>query len=155
MSPRLDYAKAAPGAIRSLTGLDSYINGSSLERPLLDLVKLRVSQINGCAYCIEVHSKDARAHGENELRLYALSVWQDAPYYSERERAALAWTESLTLIAESHVPDAAFEQARAHFNETELVNLTLAVIAINGWNRIGISFRPEVGKYTAVAPQAV
>ena len=144
MTPRLDYGKAAPGAIRSLVAIDRYLSDSGLEKSLLHLVKLRSSQINRCAYCIDTHSKEARAAGETEQRLYGLSAWQDAPFYTDKERAALAWTESLTLISDHHVSDELYQQARAHFNETELVNLTLAVIAINGWNRIGISFRPNI-----------
>ena len=154
MKPRLEYAKIAPGVVRSLAGLDKYLADAGLEGALLDLVKLRASQINGCAYCIDMHSKDARASGETEQRLYALSAWRDAPYYTDRERAALAWTESVTLIAEQHVSDALFELALAAFSEQELVNLTLAVIAINGWNRIAISFRPEVGRYAPPAPRS-
>ena len=144
MTPRLDYGKAAPGAIRSLVAIDRYLSDSGLEKSLLHLVKLRSSQINRCAYCIDTHSKEARAAGETEQRLYGLSAWQDAPFYTDKERAALAWTESLTLISDHHVSDELYQQARTHFNETELVNLTLAVIAINGWNRIGISFRPNI-----------
>ena len=144
MTPRLDYGKAAPGAIRSLVAIDRYLSDSGLEKSLLHLVKLRSSQINRCAYCIDTHSKEARAAGETEQRLYGLSAWQDAPFYTDKERAALAWTESLTLISDHHVSDELYQQARAHFNETELVNLTLAVIVINGWNRIGISFRPNI-----------
>ena len=144
MTPRLDYGKAAPGAIRSLVAIDRYLSDSGLEKSLLHLVKLRSSQINRCAYCIDTHSKEARAAGETEQHLYGLSAWQDAPFYTDKERAALAWTESLTLISDHHVSDELYQQARAHFNETELVNLTLAVIAINAWNRIGISFRPNI-----------
>ena len=144
MTPRLDYGKAAPGAIRSLVAIDRYLSDSGLEKSLLHLVKLRSSQINRCAYCIDTHSKEARAAGETEQRLYGLSAWQDAPFYTDKERVALAWTESLTLISDHHVSDELYQQARAHFNETELVNLTLAVIAINAWNRIGISFRPNI-----------
>ena len=154
MKPRLDYAKIAPGVVRSLAGLDKYLADAGLEGSLLNLVKLRASQINGCAYCIDMHSKDARASGETEQRLYGLSAWRDAPYYTDRERAALAWTESVTLIAEQHVSDALFVQTRAAFSEQELVNLTLAVIAINGWNRIAISFRPEVGRYAPPVPRS-
>ena len=144
MTPRLDSGKAAPGAIRSLVAIDRYLSDSGLEKSLLHLVKLRSSQINRCAYCIDTHSKEARAAGETEQHLYGLSAWQDAPFYTDKERAALAWTESLTLISDHHVSDELYQQARAHFNETELVNLTLAVIAINAWNRIGISFRPNI-----------
>jgi AhpD family alkylhydroperoxidase len=127
--------------------LQNYVNESGLEVSLLELVKTRASQINHCAYCIDMHTKDARANGESEQRLYGLSAWQETPYYTERERAALAWTEALTLIADNPVSDALYEQARQHFSEAELMNLTLAIIAINGWNRLAISFRAEVGTY--------
>jgi AhpD family alkylhydroperoxidase len=147
MSVRMDYAKAAPGAARAMVSLQSYVNESGLEVSLLELVKTRASQINHCAYCIDMHTKDARGNGESEQRLYGLSAWQEAPYYTERERAALAWTEALTLIAAKPVSDELFEQAQQHFSEAELMNLTMAIIAINGWNRIAISFRMEVGSY--------
>jgi AhpD family alkylhydroperoxidase len=123
------------------------VRESGLELSLLDLVKLRASQINGCAYCLDMHWKDARARGESEQRLYSLDAWRETSYYTERERAALAWTEAVTLIAENHVPDDLYEQVRQHFSEEELVNLTLAVVAINGWNRLSISFRTEPGTY--------
>jgi AhpD family alkylhydroperoxidase len=147
MSSRIDWTKVAPGALRAMYGLEKYLAESSIEPSLRYLVKLRTSQINGCAYCIDMHYKDARAAGENEQRLYGLMAWREAPYYSERERAALAWTEALTLIAENHVPDEVYNETRKQFSESELVDLTLAVVAINGWNRILISFRPEVGTY--------
>ncbi|MBV9229858.1 MAG: carboxymuconolactone decarboxylase family protein [Chloroflexi bacterium] len=147
MQERIKYMKAAPGAVKTMYGLESYLAGCGLEASLLELVKMRASQINGCAYCIDMHSKDARARGESEQRLYGLSAWQETPYYSERERAALAWTEALTLIADNHVPDELYEHARQHFSEEELVNLTLAVVAINGWNRFAISFRTVPGTY--------
>lgn len=120
---------------------------SGLEHSLLELVKTRVSQINGCAYCIDMHTKDARAAGETEQRLYGLSAWHEAPYYSDRERAALAWAEAITNISQTHASDAEYEAARAHFGEEELVKLTMAIITINGWNRLAIAFRPEVGIY--------
>ncbi len=147
MQSRLDYVKAAPGAVKAMLGLQGYLAQSGLEPSLLELVKLRASQINGCAYCIDMHSKDARAAGESEQRLYALDAWHETPFYSERERAALAWTEAVTLVADEHVPDAVYRQAREHFSEEELVNLTLAVVAINGWNRLAISFRTIPGTY--------
>lgn len=147
MSVRMDYAKAAPGAARAMYGLQNYVNECGLEVSLLELVKTRASQINRCAYCIDMHTKDARANGESEQRLYGLSAWREAPYYTERERAALAWTEAVTLIADNEVSDELYEQVRQHFSEAELVNLTLAIIAINGWNRLAISFRTEVGAY--------
>ncbi|HXV97188.1 MAG TPA: carboxymuconolactone decarboxylase family protein [Anaerolineae bacterium] len=147
MSVRIDYTKAAPGAVRAMYSLQNYVNESGLEVSLLELIKTRASQINHCAYCIDMHTKEARANGESEQRLYGLSAWQETPYYTERERAALAWTEALTLIADNPISDELYEQARQHFSEAELMNLTLAIIAINGWNRIAISFRAEVGTY--------
>jgi AhpD family alkylhydroperoxidase len=148
MGSRMNYAKAAPGAMRAMNGLETYLENCGLEPALQDLVKLRASQINGCAYCVDMHSLDARANGETEQRLYALSVWQEAPFFSERERAALLWTEKLTAIAVDHVPDAVYEQARRQFNEEELANLTLVIATINAWNRFGISFRDTPGRYT-------
>ena len=127
--------------------LEKYVRGSGLEHSLLELVKTRASQINGCAYCIDMHTKDARAQGETEQRLYALSAWRETPFYSERERAALEWTEALTMIAQNHVPDELYDRVRKHFKDTELVNLTLAIVAINGWNRIAIPFRAVPGSY--------
>lgn len=147
MSQRFDYQKAAPGAVRAMYGLERYLKESSIELPLRELVKLRASQINGCAYCIDMHTKDARAAGETEQRLYALNAWRETGFYTERERAALAWTEAATRIDAHEMDDALYEQARAHFSETELVDLTLAVVAINGWNRIAKSFKPEPGSY--------
>ena len=130
-----------------MLGLEKYLSQSDLEAPLQELVKLRASQINGCAYCIDMHTKEARAGGESEQRLYGLSAWQDAPYYTERERAALAWTEALTLIAGNQIEDALYEQVRQHFSDTELVDLTLSVVTINSWNRLSSSFKPEAGNY--------
>ncbi|RIK49752.1 MAG: carboxymuconolactone decarboxylase [Chloroflexi bacterium] len=147
MAPRLKYAEAAPGAVEAMSGLETYVRRSGLEHSLIELVKLRASQINGCAYCIDMHTKDARAAGETEQRLYALSAWEETPFYSARERAALAWAEAVTRVADGHVPDAVYEQARAQFGEKELVDLTMAVIAINGWNRLAISFRTVPGTY--------
>ncbi len=128
-------------------GLEKYLAESSIEPSLRELIKLRASQINGCAYCIDMHAKDARAAGESEQRLYGLVAWREAPYYTERERAALAWTEALTLIAENHVTDELYEQTRRQFGEQELVDLTLAVVTINAWNRVAISSRQEPGTY--------
>jgi AhpD family alkylhydroperoxidase len=128
-------------------GLERYVRESGLEPSLLELVKMRASQINGCAYCLDMHSKDARAAGETEQRLYTLSAWRETPFFTDRERAALEWTEAVTEVAHSHVPDEVYERVRAQFNEAELVNLTMAVIAINGWNRIAVSFRMEPGTY--------
>lgn len=147
MKPRIDYHMAQPGAMKAMLGLENYVRQCGLENSLLELVKLRASQINGCAYCIDMHTKDARAQGEQEQRLYALVAWEETPFFTERERAALAWTEAVTKIGEGHVPDSVYEQARRHFSEKELVNLTLAIIAINGWNRLAISFRTVPGTY--------
>ncbi|HEY0386113.1 MAG TPA: carboxymuconolactone decarboxylase family protein, partial [Pyrinomonadaceae bacterium] len=132
---------------KAVIALEQYVKKSGLEKSLIALVKLRASQINGCAYCIDMHTKDARAHGESEQRLYALSAWRETPFYTDRERAALAWAEAITLISESHASDEEFEAARAEFSEEELVKLTLAVITINGWNRLAIAFRETPGTY--------
>src|SRR3954454_6375089 len=132
MQPRLDYSKAAPGSVQAMYKLEKFVEESGLERRLLELVKTRVSQINGCAFCIDMHTKDARALGESEQRLYALSAWRETPFYTDRERAALGWAEAITLISQSHASDEEFEAARAQFSEEELVKLTLAVITING-----------------------
>ncbi len=147
MEPRVNYAKAAPGALEAMRGLETYVRRCGLEGPLLELVRMRASQINGCAYCIDMHSKDARAAGETEQRLYALSAWEEAPFYTDRERAALAWTEAVTRVSETRIPDEVFEHARRFFDEAELVNLTLAIVAINGWNRLAIGFRVVPGTY--------
>ncbi|WP_201364967.1 carboxymuconolactone decarboxylase family protein [Dictyobacter formicarum] len=147
MTSRMNYGKAAPGAMRAMNGLEKYIADCGLESSLKELVRLRASQINGCAYCVDMHSLDARAGGESEQRLYALPVWHETPFFSERERAALLWTEKLTLISIDHVPDEVYEQVRAQFSETELANLTLLVATINAWNRFAISFRSEPGHY--------
>ncbi len=147
MESRVNYRNVAPGALEAMLGLEQYAHSSGLEPSLLELVKTRASQINGCAYCLDMHTKDARAAGESEQRLYVLPAWREAPFYTERERAALAWTEAVTLISTNDVPDALYEQVREHFSEKELVDLTLAVVAINGWNRLAISFRAEVGSY--------
>lgn len=147
MAERIDSSKVNPGAYRAMFGLEKYVRESGLELALLDLIKVRASQINGCAYCLDMHWKDARARGESEQRLYSLDAWRETSYYTERERAALAWTEAVTLIAATHVPDELYEQVRQQFREEELVTLTLAVVAINGWNRLAISFRTEPGTY--------
>ncbi len=128
-------------------GIEKYVRESGLEAPLVELVRLRASQLNGCAFCIDMHTKDARAAGETEQRLYALNAWRETPFYTPRERAALEWTESVTRLGESRVPDDLFERARAEFTETELINLTMAIIAINGWNRLAIAFRMVPGTY--------
>jgi AhpD family alkylhydroperoxidase len=152
MEQRIDYRQAAPGALGAMLGLERYVRESGLEHSLLELVKMRASQINGCAYCIDMHSKDALALGESAQRLLALSAWRETPFFTDRERAALAWTEAVTLVHDGQVPDPVYEEARAHFAETELVNLTMAVIAINAWNRIAIPFRVVPGGY--VSPHA-
>lgn len=154
MKPRIEYGKAAPEGVTAMRGLESYVRQCGLEGSLLELVKTRASQINGCAYCVDMHSKDARAQGEQEQRLYALVAWNETPFFTERERAALAWTEAVTMISEGHVPDAVYELARRHFSEKELVDLTLAVVAINGWNRLAISFRTVPGTYNPVQKKA-
>ncbi len=155
MQPRQNWANDQ-AALSAMFGLGKYVMQSGLEESLLDLVLMRASQLNGCAYCLDMHSKDARVSGETEQRLYGLSAWEEAPYYSERERAALAWTEAVTLVSTSHVPDAIYEQARAQFSEAELVSLTMAIIGINGWNRLNVSFRTVAGSYQSQRkPQSV
>ena len=142
MTPRLPAPfKAAPEAIKAMLALEAALASSGLEQSLLELVKLRASQINGCAFCIHMHTKDARAHGETEERLYLLDAWRESPLYSDRERAALAWTEALTLISETHAPDDLYEEVRKHFSEVETVNLTMLIGMINLWNRLAISMR--------------
>ena len=147
MKPRLNIAAVSAGAYHAMLGLEKYIHESSIEPKLAHLLKMRASQINGCAYCLDMHSKDARAAGETEQRLYGLDAWREAPYYTERERAALEWTEALTLVAEGHVPDDVYERARGQFSEKELVELGMIAVAINGWNRLAIAFRSEAGTY--------
>jgi AhpD family alkylhydroperoxidase len=147
MEQRINLMEAGQGAMKAMLGLSAYLRRTGLEKALLELIDFRVSQINGCAYCLDMHSKDLRAAGETEQRLYLLDAWRESPFYTERERAALAWAEAVTLVGEGHVPDEVYEQARAQFGEEELVNLTLAVVAINGWNRFNIAFRTEPGGY--------
>lgn len=144
---RLNFKRLVPAAYRAMLALESYVHETGLESSLLELVKMRASQINGCAYCLDMHSKDARAAGETEQRLFVLNAWREAPFYTDRERAALAWTEAVTLVNESHVPEDVYQQARAHFSEEELVNLTIAIVAINGWNRLEVAFRGIPGRY--------
>jgi AhpD family alkylhydroperoxidase len=144
---RLDYVRIAPEAIRAQLGLEAYVRGSGLESSLIELVKLRASMINGCAYCVDMHTKDARFAGETEQRLYAVAVWREAPFFTSRERAALSWTDALTDIAHGHVTDQLFREVRSHFSERELVDLTMVVVTINGWNRLAVSFRTPVGDY--------
>jgi AhpD family alkylhydroperoxidase len=153
MTQRLNVLEVAQGAMKAMYGLEAYLAKCGLEASLRHLLKLRVSQINGCAYCIDMHWKDLRAGGETEQRLYMLDAWRESPFYSERERAALAWAEAVTLITEGHAPDEVFEEARKQFSEAELVNLTLAVVAINGWNRLSIAFRTVPGSYQPGAAQ--
>jgi len=147
MEPRIDYRKVAPGVLQAVLGLEDYLSKSGLEETLYHLIKLRVSQINGCAYCIDMHWKDLRAIGETEQRLYGLDAWEESPYYTERERAALAWTEAVTNIRDTHAPDAVYGEARKHFSEKELADLTLAIATINLWNRLAISMRSVPGRY--------
>jgi AhpD family alkylhydroperoxidase len=146
MQPRLDI-NVAPGIYKAMIGLEAYLHQSGLEISLLHLIKLRASQVNGCAYCIDMHWKDLRAIGETEQRLYGLDAWRESPYYSDRERAALAWTEAVTLITDGHVADAVYEEVKPHFSDKELADLTLAVATINAWNRLAIASRTEAGKY--------
>ncbi len=147
MQARINYVKVAPGAYKAMSSLEEYLDQSALEAPLLHLIKMRASQINGCAYCIDMHSKDLRAGGETEQRIYGLDAWREAPYYTDRERAALAWTEAVTLITNGHVPDQVYEETKAQFTEKELADLTLAVAAINAWNRLAIAGRAVPGNY--------
>ncbi|MFA5300254.1 MAG: carboxymuconolactone decarboxylase family protein [Lutibacter sp.] len=147
MKARLNYFEVAPEAIKGMLEMEKYVHDSGLERSLYELVKTRASQINGCAYCLDMHTKDARKAGETEQRLYALNAWRETPFYTERERAALEWTESLTLIAKNDVSDTLYETTRKYFSEKELVTLTMAIIAINGWNRLAIGFRTVPGTY--------
>lgn len=151
MKPRMEYWKVAPGAFKAMSSVEAYLRESGLDHALLHMVKLRASQINGCAYCIDMHWKDARAAGESEQRLYGLDAWREVGYYNDRERAALRWTEALTNIADGHVPDAEFDAARAHFSDKELTDLTWAVATINAWNRVAIAFRSEAGLYKPAA----
>ena len=154
MKERMDYRSASPQGAKAVGELHAFIHRCGLEHSLLELVKLRASQINGCAYCIDMHTKELRAHGESEQRLYLLNAWRESPFYSDRERAALAWTEALTLVTDGHVPDDVYELARAQFNEEELANLTFAIVAINGANRINIAFRTVPGSYRVRPRQA-
>jgi AhpD family alkylhydroperoxidase len=147
LEPRIDYLKTARGAYEAMAGLEKYLLQSGLEVALLHLVKLRASQINGCAYCLDMHWKDLRALGETEQRLYGLDAWEESPYYTDRERAALAWTEAVTKIRETHVPDDVYEKVRTLFTDKELADLTLAVAAINAWNRLAIAGRSVPGTY--------
>ena len=155
MESRLEAQKVSPGAYQAMLGLEMFVRKSSnLEPSLIELVKMRASQINGCAFCIDMHSKDARAEGETEQRLYALNAWRETPFFSDRERAALAWAEAVTLVAEGHVPDEVYDEARQQFSEEELVNLTMTLVTINSWNRLAIAFRAVPGTYQPAARKA-
>jgi AhpD family alkylhydroperoxidase len=147
MEPRIDARRHAQEAQKAMYALEKYLAESGLEHNLIHLMKMRASQINGCAYCIDMHSKDARALGETEQRLYELDAWRETPFYSDRERAALAWTEAITLVSETHVPDSAYEEVRKFFNEKEIVDLTFVVTTINAWNRLAIALRAVPGHY--------
>jgi len=149
MKARIDLMHVNPGVIQAMLGLERQIRHAGFDHKLLDLVRMRASQINGCAYCLDMHSKDARANGETEQRLYGLNAWRETPYYSARERAALEWTEALTLVAQAHVPDEGYERVREQFSEDELVHLSLAIVAINGWNRLNVAARTVPGGYVA------
>jgi AhpD family alkylhydroperoxidase len=152
-TPRFDLDALAPGAERAISALDAYVATLGLEPRLLELIRVRASQLNGCCYCIDMHTKDARARGDTEQRLYALSAWPEAPCFTDRERAALAWTDAVTLVSDGHVPDAAYAAVRAHFSEADVAALLLAVIAINAWNRVAIAQRLVAGAY--VSPYGV
>jgi AhpD family alkylhydroperoxidase len=152
MEPRIDYGRLVPEVRTAMWRLEHYVHGSGLDPKLLELVKLRASLINGCAYCVDMHTKVARSLGETEQRLYAVSVWRETPFYTARERAALAWTEAVTLIHVDHVPDDVYEEARRQFDEKELVDLTAAIVAINGWNRFAVAFRTVPGTFQPGRP---
>ncbi len=147
MSRRLDYYNQSPDGVKGLLEMEKYIRHSSLEDSLIELVKLRASQINGCAYCMDMHTKDARRHGETEQRLYTLSAWRETDFFTEREQAALEWTEKVTQISFNHINDELYEKMLKHFSEKELIDLTINIIAINGWNRLAISFKTPAGSY--------
>ncbi len=147
MQPRFNYAKLSSGGYQAMFALEKYLAQCGIEENLLHLIKLRVSQINGCAFCLDMHWKDLRSLGESEQRLYSLDAWRECPWYTDRERAALAWAEALTLITQGHASDAVYDEASAHFSEKELSDLTFAIVAINGWNRLSISGRTLPGTY--------
>ena len=155
MKARLNYAKAAPGLYEAMDSLEEYLGACGLEKSLLFLIQLRASQINGCAYCLDMHWKDLRAAGETEQRLYSLNAWRECPYYTDRERAALAWAEAVTLIADSHASDAVYEEVRPHFSDKELADLTFAIATINAWNRLSIAARTVPGGYQPAQPAGV
>ena len=147
MTQRQDYKTVAPEAYAAMLGVETYVRKSGIEKPLLELVRTRASQINGCAYCLDMHTKEARAAGETEQRLYTLSAWRETPFFTDRERAALEWTEAVTQISGNHVSDALYERVRQYFGDKELVDLTTAVITINAWNRLAIAFQSVPGTY--------
>jgi AhpD family alkylhydroperoxidase len=147
MEQRINLMENAQGAMKAMLGINGYLAKSGLEKNLLHLLEMRVSQINGCAYCLDMHSKDLRAEGETEQRIYLLNAWRETPLYTDRERAALAWAESVTKLTDNQVPDDVYEEAKKQFSEKELIDLTMAVVAINGWNRINIAFRTTPGNY--------
>jgi AhpD family alkylhydroperoxidase len=149
MKARIDLRRVNPGIIQAMLGLERQVHQAGFDIKLLDLVRMRASQINGCAYCLDMHSKDTRANGESEQRLYGLDAWRETPYYSDRERAALEWTEALTLVSETHVPDEVYERVRQQFSDDELAHLSLAIVAINGWNRLNVAARTVPGDYVA------
>jgi len=149
MKARIDLMHVNPGVVQAMLGLERQVRQAGLDGRLLDLVRMRASQINRCAYCLDMHSKDARAAGETEQRLYGLEAWRETPYYSDRERAALEWTEALTLVAGTGVPDDVYDRVRAQFSENELTHLSLAIVAINGWNRLNVAARTVPGGYVA------
>lgn len=151
MEQRINYYEKGAGAMKAMMNLEIYLAKSSIEKQLLHLIKFRVSQINGCAYCLDMHSKDLRAGGETEQRLYCLEAWRETTFYTDRERAALAWAESLTLITDGHAPDAVYEQVKEQFDEQEVIDLTMAITTINAWNRISIAFRTPAGTYQPVS----
>lgn len=146
---RVDYPSALPAGFEAMLALEAAVHRSRLEPPLLELVKTRASQLNGCAYCLDMHTKDARARGEDEQRLHVLAAWRDAPFYSARERAALAWCEALTLLPQEGAPDEVFAEVRDHFTDEEIAALTFAIVAINGWNRLAVGLRSPVGDYVS------
>lgn len=148
MKARIEYATASPGAYKAMLALEQWVRRESgLDHQLLELVKIRASQINGCAYCLDMHTKDARAAGETEQRIYALDAWRETPFYTDRERAALAWAEAVTLVSVGHVSDEVYDEVKSQFSDQEIVNLTMAIITINGWNRLAIANRTVPGTY--------
>jgi AhpD family alkylhydroperoxidase len=151
MEPRLDYIKASPDGYKAMAQLEAFVRHSGLEAKLLELVKIRASQLNGCAFCLDMHTKDARAKGETEQRIYMLNAWREAPFFTDKERAALAWTEAITNIQQGHAPDEVYEVLSQQFTEQERVNLTWAITTINAWNRIAIGFRLVPGDYQPTA----